>query len=553
MPRPKRTIEELANKSDSDDENYSDRPVRSSRQSARSKSRKKPKPTKKRARRHSNDDITSDDDDILDDVDELDFDDEDEEDPNAPKNARGLTARKAATNRPVYNEGDSSSVDDDFEEEDDSEPTRSPKKRKSTVVTLKVNALKRQPLPESGRRMTRRTRDPSEDIVALTNSGRHMELVERGTHSPEMEARRSRRGSRASKRLNFGPEKVEIDEKPEVFEPIEETSMEVKASQPEIMESDHQGDFEEGVPSGQDSGEGAAEADEVGVVPESENGDVKHQEEDDEDDEGPTTRRRRGKPSRSQPTEEAQPDEEEDAHPRRSGRKKPRSSQRKRQDDESDFEPEEDESNDDDDEELSLSGKSHGSPRKASQARDDEEQDSTAGRRPGLRKRASRSRGQSEVRGDIAEELAEELEDLRGDRPRRRLQTDIVYEKPRRSRKDVDYRIIRPDLILPIEEAENEVNESPSRRGRGGGGSSWQRTLFPTYGPFGGGGPPAILAPPGAPAATGGVDSDSSDDEVMQHPKLAAPCLDPQVQVFCLQHKPTEPILYKGHPEHLLI
>lgn len=519
MPRPKRTIEELANKSDSDDENYSDRPVRSSRQSARSKSRKKPKPTKKRARRHSNDDITSDDDDILDDVDELDFDDEDEEDPNAPKNARGLTARKAATNRPVYNEGDSSSVDDDFEEEDDSEPTRSPKKRKSTVVTLKVNALKRQPLPESGRRMTRRTRDPSEDIVALTNSGRHMELVERGTHSPEMEARRSRRGSRASKRLNFGPEKVEIDEKPEVFEPIEETSMEVKASQPEIMESDHQGDFEEGVPSGQDSGEGAAEADEVGVVPESENGDVKHQEEDDEDDEGPTTRRRRGKPSRSQPTEEAQPDEEEDAHPRRSGRKKPRSSQRKRQDDESDFEPEEDESNDDDDEELSLSGKSHGSPRKASQARDDEEQDSTAGRRPGLRKRASRSRGQSEVRGDIAEELAEELEDLRGDRPRRRLQTDIVYEKPRRSRKDVDYRIIRPDLILPIEEAENEVNESPSRRGRGGGGSSWQRTLFPTYGPFGGGGPPAILAPPGAPAATGGVDSDSSDDEVMQHPK----------------------------------
>jgi hypothetical protein len=496
--------------------------VRSSRHSARSKSRKKPKPTKKRARRHSDDDITSDDDDILDDADELDFDDEDEEDPNAPKNARGLTARRAATNRPVYNEGDSSSVEDDFGEADDSEPNHSPKKRKSTVVTLKVNALKRQPLPESGRRMTRRTRDPSEDIVALTNSGRHMELVERGTHSPEMEARRSRRGSRASKRLNFGPEKIEIDEKPEIFEPIEETSMEVKASQPEIMESDHQGDFEEGVPSGQDSGEGAAEGDEVGVVPESENGDVKHQEEDDEDDEGPTTRRRRSRPSRSQPTEEAQPDEEEEAHARRSGRKKPRSSQRKRQDDESDFEPEEDESNDEDDEELSQSGKSHGSPRKASQARDDEEQDSTAGRRPGLRKRASRSRGQSEVRGDIAEELAEELEDLRGDRPRRRLQTDIVYEKPRRSRKDVDYRIIRPDLILPIEEAENEVNESPSRRGRGGGGSSWQRTLFPTYGPFGGGGPPAILAPPGAPAATGGVDSDSSDDEVMQHPKGAA-------------------------------
>lgn len=522
MPRPKRTIEELANKSDSEDENYSDHPVRSSRHSARSKSRKKPsKPTKKRARRHSDDDITSDDDDILDDADDLDLDEDDEEDPNAPKNARGLTARRAAISRPVYNEGDSSSVEDDFAEADDSETNRSPKKRKSTVVTLKVNALKRQPLPEGNRRATRRTRDPSEDIVALTNSGRHMELVERGTQSPEMEARRSRRGSRASKRLHFGPEKVENEEKQE-FEAIEETSMEVKASQPEIMESDHQGDFEEGVPSGQDSGEGAAEGDDVGIVPESDNDEVKHQEEDDEDDEGPTTRRRRGRTSRSQPTDEAQPDEQEEPQRRRSGRKKRASSQRKRQDDESDFEPEEDESNDDEDEELSQSGKSHGSPRKASQARDDEEQDSTAGRRPGLRKRASRSRGQSEVRGDIAEELAEELDELRGDRPRRRIQADIVYEKPRRSRKDVDYRIIRPDLILPIEEAENEVNESPSRRGRGGGGGKWERTLFPTYGPFGGGGPPAILAPPGAPAATGGVESDSSDDEVMQHPKGAA-------------------------------
>ncbi|KAH8433643.1 chromatin segregase YTA7 [Aspergillus melleus] len=524
MARFKRSIEELANKSDSDDDDYSDHPVRSSRRSAsKSKSKKKSKPAKKKARRGSDDDIISDED-MLSDADELSFQesDDDEEDLNAQRNARGLVARRAATNRPVYNEEESSSVEN--EDDDDIEPASPPKKRRSTVVRLKVgDALKRQPPVDNGnRRMTRRTRGASEDIYALTNSGRHMEMVERGTRSPEAEAvRRPRRGSHAHKQPPVVEEEEE-ESQTKQEEYIDETTMEVRGSQLEIMESDVQVSFEDSVPAEQ----GAPGAD-VGFVPESENGDAKagenNDEDEDEDDEGPVTRRR-NRPSRSQHVEEAEQPEEDDAEsqqPRRSSRKKPKSSQRKRQnEDESDFEPEEEESNDED--EISQSGKSQPSPRKASQARDEEEEDSVVSRRPGLRKRPSRSRGQSEAGADIAEELAEELEDLRGGRPRRRLQTDIVYEKPRRSRKDVDYRIIRPDLVLPIEEAENEVNESPSRRGRGGGGGGgWQRTLFPTYGPFGGGGPSAILAPPGAPAATGGVDSDSSDDEVMQHPKSA--------------------------------
>lgn len=518
MARFKRSIEELANKSDSDDDDYSDHPVRPSRRSgSKSKSKKKSKPAKKRARRGSDDDILSDED-MLSDADELSYQESDEEeDLNAQRNARGLVARRAATNRPVYNEEESSIPED--EDEDDMEPTSPPKKRRSTVVRLKVgDALKKQPpMDNSNRRITRRTRGVSEDIYALTNSGRHMEMVERATRSPEAEvARRPRRGSYSNKQ----PPVVEEEESPAKQEEyIDETTMEVRGSQLEIMESDVQGSFEEGVPPAADRDQRAPDADE-GFVPESENGDAKA---DDDDDEGPVTRRR-NRPSRSQHVEEAeQPDEEdiENQQPRRSSRKKPKSSQRKRQDDEeSDFEPEEEESNDED--EISQSGKSQPSPRKASQARDEEEEDdSVVSRRPGLRKRLSRSRGQSEAEADIAEELAEELQDLKGGRPRRRLQTEIVYEKPRRSRKDVDYRIIRPDLVLPIEEAENEVNESPSRRGRGGGGGGWQRTLFPTYGPFGGGGPSAILAPPGAPAATGGVDSDSSDDEVMQHPKSA--------------------------------
>ncbi|BAE65529.1 unnamed protein product [Aspergillus oryzae RIB40] len=217
-------------------------------------------------------------------------------------------------------------------------------------------------------------------------------------------------------------EDEETQEKQEEY--IEETTTEVKGSQVEIMES-AQASFEEGPISAGDDQQGAAEADE-GFVPESENEDAEHEEDEDED-EGPVTRRRT-RPNRSQQIEEPeQPDEEEPSGPRRSSRKKPKSSQRKRlNDEESDFEPEEEDSNDDD--EVSQTGKSNASPRKASQARDDEE-DSAAGRRPGLRKRASRSRGQSEAAADIAEELAEELEDLRGGRPRRRLQTDIVDDE----------------------------------------------------------------------------------------------------------------------------
>ncbi|KAL4913156.1 hypothetical protein BDW62DRAFT_169383 [Aspergillus aurantiobrunneus] len=501
MARAKRSLEEIVNGSDSDDDDYSDRPIRSSRPStSKSKSKKKARPSKKKARRDSDDDILSDEDEISE-LDDASFQESaDEDDANAPRNARGTVARRAATNRPIYNEGDSESIED--EEEDDVVP--SPKK----VVTLKVGSgLKRQALHDTytgTRRTTRRTHDPSEDIYALTNSGRHAHTVQRGTHSPEVG--RGRRSSRGPKRA---PGADEGDAKMEDPEVIEETMTEIKASQLEVLES-APGSF-------QDDGGQDAPAEEEGFVPESENGDAKDvkDDEEDDDDEGPTTRRR-SRPNRSQNAEEdtTQPDDEEETGLRRSSRKKPKSSQRKN-DEESDFEPEEGDSHDED--ELSQSEKSQNSPRKGSQARD-EDYESSTGRRPGLRKRASRSRGESEA-ADIAEELAEELHDLRGSRPRRRVHQEIVYEKPRRSRKDVDYRIIRPDLVLPIEEAENEVNESPSRRGRGGAGNTWQRALFPTNGPFGGGGPSAILGPPGAHTATGGVDSDSSDDEGMQHPK----------------------------------
>ena len=547
MTRRKRSLDEmaLANKSDSDDDDYSDHPVRSSRASAsRSKSSKKPKPAKKKRRNDSDDDIISDDEDILSEAEDMSFNESElEDDSNAQRNARGLVARRAATKQPIYKEGPSSEEDGeqdfggDDEEEEDIEPD-SPTRKPTAIVTLKIgDALKRQQEnPEqfsAWRRTTRRNRGASEDIFALTNSGRHMETVHRQTRSPEAETalpnRRASRETRGFKQVTTQQEGgVDNDthnnySKTEEYE-IDETTTEIKGSQLEILESAH-GSFEETAPAAGDATQGNAEGEEEGFVPESENGDAKNEQEDDEDDEGPITRRRaRGNRNQTEQEEpQPQPEEEESSRPRRSSRKKlPRSSQRKTQDDESDFEPEE-ESNDDEDESESE-GKSQTSPRKGNQSRneDDDGDYNTGSRRPGLRKRTSRSRGQSEAGGDVADELAEELHDLKGGRSRRRLQTEIVYEKPRRNRKDVDYRIVRPDLVFPIEEAENEVNESPSRRGRGGGGgggSSWQRTLFPTYGPFGGGGSGAILTPFDAPAAIGGVDSDSSDDEGIQPAK----------------------------------
>lgn len=512
----KRSLEELANKSDSDDEDWSqasDRPARrTSRKSHKTSPRKKSRPAKKRRRRGS--DIVSDNasmsDEDLSPLEESEI--EDLDDPTIPRNARGTARRRTTQNRPLYEEpsDEDESLGDDEDEDEDEDEIVSPQPRKSAVVKLKIRPeILQEPQFNPGRRTTRRTRGASEDIYALTNSGRHMETVERGTMSPEAEI--ARRGSRRISRES---------KQPVIAEEVVTTTAEVQGSL-EILESAPQSfvDGETAMPN-----DGVTEQPDVdmtndpGIVPESENGDVKQdadEHDEDEDDEGPVTRRR-SRPSRNEAdTDDAEAETADEPKPRRSSRKKPaRSSQRKEQD-ESDFEPEEEASNDD--ESDSESAKTSGSPRKAGQL-PEEEENSTVGRRAGLRKRPSRSRAESEV----AIELAEELDDLRGGRPRRRMAPEIVYEKPRRSRKNVDYRIIRPDLFLPIEEAENDaVTESPSRRGRGGGGGGWQRTLFPTYGPFGGGGPSAILAPAGAPAATGGVDSDSSDDEAVQQPKNA--------------------------------
>ncbi|KAJ6147442.1 hypothetical protein N7497_009424 [Penicillium chrysogenum] len=507
----KRTLDEVANKSDSDDEDYSDHAhySRSTGRKSKASPKKKPRPAPKKRRRSSDDAITSDEEDLSED---FDFDEvEEESEEEVERNVRG-TARRRTTQsrRPHYEEPDS---EDELLNDDGEDEARASPPRKSTVLKLK--------LPPHylafSKRVTRRTRDASEDIYALTNSGRHVHTVERGTHTPEAEvpspSRRVARADRMAKRTVIDEEDEDAEGHEDVEDVINETT--IQGSQMEVLESDvlQGGAGGDTLPVNDgDHDPIDEEMPDEDVVPESENGDAKNDHSENTDE--PPTTRRRGRLSHEQPLEEdAAQDAEtnEESQLRRSSRKQPsRSSQRKAKDEESDFEPEEEPSND---EEEDSEPESRASPRKESQAREEAE-DSSASRRPGLRQRPSRTRAPTEE----AEELAEELEDLTG-RTRRRAKQAVVYEKPRRNRKNVDYRIIRPEMLQPNEDTDNEMIGSPSRRGRGGGG--WQRTLFSTLGPFGGGGNSAILGVPGGPTAVGGADSDSSDDECAQQPNRA--------------------------------
>ncbi|CAG8376137.1 unnamed protein product [Penicillium salamii] len=514
----KRSYEEVANKSDSDDEDYSDHAQysRSTARKSKASPKKKSRSAPKRRRRGSADDGISSEEEFSEDLSVEEEEEEESSDSDAPRNARGTRRRTNQSHRPTYEEPDSEEVIDD-----DEEVTRAPSPRRSTILKLRVprHALEQQQQQPSQylefrRHVTRHTREPSEDIYALTNSGRHMETVQRGTVSPPADVP-SRRTSRTNRNKHTIID--EEDEDAEAEDVIEETTL--KDSM-EVVESDVPQGGEEGDTLQMNDAEHELVDEEMSnevVVPESENGDAKHSHLETTDN-APTTRLLRGRPPQMQSQEEnaEDADRNEDSQLRRSSRKQPsRSSQRKTTKLDSDFEPEE-ASNDDEEEEDSVHD-SVASPRKQSRSREEAE-DSSNSRRPGLRKRPSRSRPPSEE----ADELAEELEDLHGGRRfRRRAKQAVVYEKPRRNRKDVDYRIIRPELLQPNDDSDHEVTGSPSRRGRGGGG--WQRTLFSTTGPFGGGGNSAILGAPGGPAAVGGADSDSSDDEGMQQPTRTGP------------------------------
>jgi hypothetical protein len=252
---------------------------------------------------------------------------------------------------------------------------------------------------------------------------------------------------------------------------------------------------------------------------------------DDDDDDMPVTRRslrNRGSTSQAAQSDPAEEDVTRQTGGRRLTRKS-KQQQKSAQEPSSDFEPGDDSAEGDGDESMGSAKKGRNS---------DPEDESSSPLRRGRRsrqqskgpKRKSR-RGQESGDEDLEEldkdEMAEELEELRQSsrsrlRRRRRSTTPIRYEEPKRRRvtKAVDYSIKAIDPAFPVDEDDDEPAPTPARRGgrgRPGAATGWERSFNTTHGPFGGGGGAgALLKGPWGAAATGGVDSDSSDDEMGQ-------------------------------------
>lgn len=546
----KRTFEEAANFEESDDEDYNDKAPRESK-TRRTKSSHRGRPAKKKRRAHD------DDSDVLDTDEEESAEDEfvesEQEEEPVETNEHGRPVRKAAKAAVTYEEPSSEEEIASSSHSEDERKAVAKGRPKRLIVKLKTRGTPAPPVrnlrkrsgsfggkhpppstesrPRGIRHSSRIAGDEEETVVALTNSGNHVEVIRAGSREPEGIPARAMKGGKGLKY----PSKSTIDEDEDSGrtkdEPLNEP--EIMASQDEILESDPQtqGEAEEPLPRLVSDLQAAAEdsEDELGLVQAEDAGapDSGKEDEHEEDDEPIQRGRTRGSTKRKATSPLQEPGPEGTRTTRRSLRssnsKQPgRSARRRAADESSDFAPDDEQEAE---EHLSTSSESDASPRKTSQRND--EYESSNGRRSRLRKPKPTS-GQSPDSEEEAIELQEDLADLKADRPRRRRRSGIVYEDrdkrqrgPRAAALNKDYRLLRPELNVPIEDLEEEPSHTPSRKARGGGGGGgWQRSLLSTYGPFGGaGGLPPVLGGPEGFGAAGGVDSDSSDEENMQRPK----------------------------------
>lgn len=552
MPsRPKRKAEEFDPlKSDSGDSTYG-----AASRTARAKPSRSQqgKPSRKRQRRMYDDDGSeeiSDDSDIS----EASFDRKlDEEEPELDART-GRPKRKATKQRPVYQD---SETENSIEDPPDSTTQKiaTPKKKgktKSLVLKLNVGTTQPNPAPtrrsvraRSGsvgtglrassevhvsepRRSSRIAHDDSETILKLTDSGRHAVPVHQGTRSPEVDVPRPKRGSKGLKKPSTSA----------VFEQDEESPVGTKEQQPtEVAASRDDEDEDEphdAQPAIKTDTQMATQVDTeiledapLEEIPESAEDEPGEEDDDEEEVSKPRRATRQSEKTPSEKNVDDVPGRNGGLSAReaiRSARQtcKARSSQKGAREESSDFEPGFDEGGEED---ISDSEDSTSSPRKASQQIDeDNNSPGTRGAQAGKGKsRSQRGPASDEHDSEVAEELAEELEDLQGSRPRRPTRSEIIFDdKPKRKRKAVDYRILRPDLALPLDDDGSPSATTPSRRARGGAGGAWQRSLFSTYGPFGGaGGPTPVFGGPGGLGAAAGADSDSSDDDAAaQRPRV---------------------------------
>ena len=523
------------NKSDSEDENFDPSEARPRRSSKKKSSGFKSKSSSSRRRhaRYNGSDI-DDDEELSDSEQEDSFEEEEEEDEDedAPVNAAGRRTRKAAAQHQNYKESsDDSVVEDSDAGADDLEDL--PKKstqRPSKIIILKTKPQNlrpkrggKEPAPTSNptRRMTRlRTEEAEEDLVELTTSGRHAQPARSSKSMSPEAAARAARATRGGKGL-----------KKPATTPIEEATQEssAQADAAEVLKAENEENVEPEDVAQEEVVEGDVAENEDVEMEDAEADELQQNapaEEEEDDDDAPITRRStRTRGSFAAPAEvEEADDESENGGPktrrltRRSGRQQKKSTQEPS----SDFEPGDEsgdgeasekgvENNDDDDEYSSPQ------PRRGR---------ATQAKLRGTKRRRGEDSGEEEIELD-KDEMAEELEELRRSsrsRARRRRSPSIVYEEPlskRRRTAPVDYTIKPLDqLVVEQDDDDDEPAATPARRkGRNGGNTAWERPLVSTFGPFGGterfG---SILGGPWGTGATGGVESDSSDDEMGPRP-----------------------------------
>ena len=489
------------NKSDSDDENFDpveERPRKST------KRRAAPVKGRSRSNRYRGSDV-DDESDVLESEDEGSFAQDEDDDDDAEINAAGRRARKAATQRKNYKED----TDDDSIPEPASEEDKKPHRKK--IITLKIPTGSRGP---PTRRSTRaHTEDVEEDdFVELSNSGRHSRPARSSkSHSPEAVSRA--RSSRAMKSIKTAPEPIpEATQESSVLmaQDVDELAQD-EPTNPQVEVEEEEDVIKDSAAEDGETAEAAA---------------VEPTVEDDDEDDAPITRRTRASRTSASAmllddNDEAQTVEDKAEGTRRRLARKS-SAKKSMAEPSSDFEPG-NESEDAAESAMESDGKKH-----KEDDDDDDDDDSSAPR--GRRGRRARPQPPKVAVAESADELeldqdelAEELHELRQDsrsRRRRRPSPPIIYQETKRRRataKPVSY-YMPPLTSANIEEDEQEPAATPARRrgGRGGGTSAWERAINTTYGPFGGGGAVgSLLAGPWGTGATGGVDSDSSDDEMV--------------------------------------
>ena len=381
------------------------------------------------------------------------------------------------------------------------------------------------------RRVTRaHTEELDEPLVALSNSGHHA-IVVQGSASPETAtATRATRGSKGMK----APAQSVIMEAPNENSSFSQATQE--APQPMDVDTQHkQGRTE--VADSHETREDSTmySADELAGDPSEQPATAvtlgAEDDEDDDEDLHIPRNRRTTRQTTAQPETLAE-EEVTEAKPKRLLRKASIPQKTGAVDQTSDFEPGEESEAED------ISG-SEKSPKKG--RRTSEETDYSprrSGRRGGSSRGGKRRSGRNSRRHSDddddeeldRDELAEEANELRSGRSsRRRRDLDLIYAPVgRRERKRVDYTIKPMDQIFAADEDAEDDAPAPSRgaaRRNNASQARWERTLHPTYGPFGGGGGPTPVTgvgPWGAEAA-GGADSDSSDDENMARPSISVP------------------------------